>query len=134
MPRVWRMLLQVIRFLLPSFCSDTFSFKCTCVFRWDQILDELRRKTEDQVRRANQVKITGATGAYSAAFEAMEKQLVDIKRILDSATISNDDLVYVQSRINETDFKLDETETKLKSLDSEVAGIKSSIMQASHLF
>ena len=104
------------------------------MFRWDQILDELRRKTEDQVRRANQVKITGATGAYSAAFEAMEKQLVDIKRILDSATISNDDLVYVQSRINETDFKLDETETKLKSLDSEVAGIKSSIMQASHLF
>ena len=99
---------------------------------WDQILDELRRKTEDQVRRANQVKITGATGAYSAAFEAMEKQLVDIKRILDSATISNDDLVYVQSRINETDIKLDQTETKLKSLDSEVAGIKSSIMQASH--
>ena len=63
------------------------------------------------------------------AFEKMENDLGEIKEILASASISNDELLNVQERIDGTGAILSETEKKLKLLDSEVANIKTSIVQ-----
>ena len=76
-----------------------------------------------------QVKVTGTTGAYTRVFEEMEAKLKEIKEILESASISNDELVGVQNEIDKISRVLADTTTRLNDLDSDLAGTKQSMMQ-----
>ena len=77
----------------------------------------------------SQVKVTGTTGAYTRVFEEMEAKLKEIKEILESASISNDELVGVQSDIDKISSVLTETTARLNDLDSDLAGTKQHMMQ-----
>ena len=101
-----------------------------CFTNWDRILGRFETTNRGtKLRQAEQVKVTGSTGAYSSVFEDMEKKLTEIRTILDSASISNDELVAVQGDINQTAAVLSDTTRKLNQLDGDVATIKSAIMQ-----
>ena len=75
------------------------------------------------------MKVTGTTGAYTRVFEEMEAKLREIKEILESASISNDELVGVQSDIDKIASVLTETTSRLNDLDSDLAGTKQNMMQ-----
>ena len=75
------------------------------------------------------MKETGTTGAYTRVFEEMEAKLKEIKDILDSASISNDELVGVQKDIDKISGVLADTTARLNDLDSDLAGTKQSMMQ-----
>jgi chromosome segregation ATPase len=59
----------------------------------------------------------------------MEAKLKEIKQILESASISNDELVGVQTEIDKISSGLADTTAKLNDLDSDLAGTKQSMMQ-----
>ena len=100
-----------------------------CFSNWDRILKELKTKTEEEVLKANQVKVTGATGAYSAYFQEMEREIEEIKTILKGASISNEELEAVQNNINDISEALKSTTTELDGLDSSLASTKRAIDQ-----
>ena len=100
-----------------------------CFSNWDRILKELKTKTEEEVLKANQVKVTGATGAYSAYFQEMEREIEEIKTILKGASISNEELEAVQNNINGISEALKSTTTELDGLDSSLASTKRAIDQ-----
>ncbi len=101
-----------------------------CFTNWDRILNDLKNQTEEQVARAEKVKRTGATGAYTRVFEEMEAKLAEIKNILNSASISNEELMGVQGEIDQISEVLTETTQKLKTLDSDLADTKQAILQS----
>ncbi len=49
--------------------------------------------TKLQVDKAQTVKVTGVAGAYTRSFEDMETKLQEVRDILRSASISNDELI-----------------------------------------
>ena len=100
-----------------------------CFTNWDRILEELANATREKVGNAEQVKVTGVTGAYTRDFEAMEEKLSEIKEILNSASISNDELIGVQAEINRISNALKDTTANLDDLGSELGNIRQSIMQ-----
>lgn len=101
-----------------------------CFTNWDRILSELSNQTSAQIAKAEQVKVTGATGAYTRSFEKMEANLREIKTILDGASISNEELSAVQTEIDGISAVLTKTTKELEGLDSTLAGTKQSILQA----
>ena len=46
-----------------------------------------------QVQQAETVRVTGVAGAYTRSFEDMEEKLQEVRDILRSASISNDELI-----------------------------------------
>ena len=80
--------------------------------------------------KAEIVKVTGATGAYTRFFEEMESKLEEIKSILQGASISNDELSDVQSKIDSISEVLTTTTDELDGLDSNLADTKQAIIQA----
>ncbi len=64
-----------------------------CFTNWDRILVDLKEHTATQVEQAERVKVTGVTGRYKTSFEDMEEKLMEVKTILTSASISNEELV-----------------------------------------
>ncbi|CAB4063912.1 LAMB1 [Lepeophtheirus salmonis] len=69
-----------------------------CFTNWNRILTDLSNKQKEKVAKAEMVKVTGVTGAYTRAFEDMEGKLGQVKDILRSASVSNDELLGVSSR------------------------------------
>ena len=101
-----------------------------CFENWDRILINLETTTKEEVEKANIVKVTGATGAYTRFFEEMEEKLQEIKDILAGASISNDELEAVQAEIDSITGVLTETTEELDGLDSNLADTKGAILQA----
>ena len=50
--------------------------------------------------------MTGVTGAYSYAFDELDTSLTEVKEILKSGSITNDELRGVQSEIDRISFSL----------------------------
>lgn len=63
-----------------------------CFDNWDLILNGLKMETKRIIDEARQIKTTGATGAYTKEFEAMQSQLDTIRSLLNNATISSQDI------------------------------------------
>ena len=101
-----------------------------CFENWDRILINLETTTKEEVEKAEIVKVTGATGAYTRFFEEMEEKLQEIKDILAGASISNDELEAVQAEIDSITGVLTETTEELDGLDSNLADTKGAILQA----
>ncbi|XP_040566371.1 laminin subunit beta-1 isoform X1 [Lepeophtheirus salmonis] len=100
-----------------------------CFTNWNRILTDLSNKTKEKVAKAEMVKVTGVTGAYTRAFEDMEGKLGQVKDILRSASVSNDELLGVHREIDGIDAALKSTTDKLDTLDNDLAVTKQSIFQ-----
>jgi len=103
--------------------------KCgECFDNWDRILNGLSNKTELQIQEAKKVQVTGSTGAYHVAFEVMEKRLNDVKDILQSSSISNQEIAGVQQDIDQINSKLQGTSQSLETLDQSLSDNKQAIL------
>ncbi|XP_065338114.1 laminin subunit beta-1 isoform X2 [Cloeon dipterum] len=79
-----------------------------CFNNWDRILDGLKEKTKSAIESASEIKQTGATGAYTREFENMEKEIGEVKQLLESTEVSSHDLEGLQKMIE--DLREDFTE------------------------
>eukprot|EP00096_Caligus_rogercresseyi_P003697 TRINITY_DN1712_c0_g1_i1.p1 TRINITY_DN1712_c0_g1~~TRINITY_DN1712_c0_g1_i1.p1 ORF type:complete len:716 (-),score=171.97 TRINITY_DN1712_c0_g1_i1:97-2244(-) len=100
-----------------------------CFTNWNRILSDLSNKTKERVAKAENVKVTGVTGGFSRVFEDMEDKLGQVKDILRSASVSNDELLGVQREIDGIDAALKSTTDKLDDLDENLAETKQDIFQ-----
>ena len=100
-----------------------------CFSNWDRILSELKVQTEEEVKKANHVKVTGSTGAHHLLFEDIESKMREIDSILAGASITNEELEEVQNEINKISEALKGTTIELDDLDSSLADTKQAIGQ-----
>ena len=75
------------------------------------------------------MKVTGVTGAYTHSFEDLESKLDEVKEILKSASVSNDELLGVQAEIDKISNALRDTTTELDDLDRDLANNRQAIIQ-----
>ena len=59
------------------------------------------------------MKMAGVTGVYSYAFDELETMLTEVKEILKSGSITNDELRGVRSEIDRISFSLKQVRTPL---------------------
>lgn len=71
-----------------------------CFNNWDRVLDELKVQTTEVLKSASEIKLKGATGAYSRQFETMVKKIDEVKQILDETRLSTNQLDDLQSLVN----------------------------------
>jgi uncharacterized coiled-coil DUF342 family protein len=71
------------------------------------------------------------TGAYTHSFEQLETMLDEVKEILKSASISNEELRGVQSEIDKISNALQDTTSGLDELDTKLAYNRQSILGGS---
>ena len=62
------------------------------------------------------MKMAGVTGVYSYAFDELETMLTEVKEILKSGSITNDELRGVRSEIDRISFSLKQVHIPLTSL------------------
>ena len=93
---------------------------------------DLRDKTTVRVQEAEQVKVTGAAGAYPRAFESMEANIETVKDIISSAYISVDELADFQKNIDNIASQLNRTTQRMDDLDNGLSGTKQAIDQGQY--
>ncbi|XP_063219684.1 laminin subunit beta-1 isoform X2 [Bacillus rossius redtenbacheri] len=93
-----------------------------CFDNWDRILNELQDETTLLIQAASEIKQTGVTGAYTQAFEAMEKKLHEVNNLLQNTTVSTQDLENLvqiveklRSDLNQSSNALDSVENQLQN-------------------
>ena len=85
-----------------------------------------------RVEEAENVKITGAAGAYTAAFENMESQISEINKIIDRSSLKNEELASFSNQIEAIEAKLDGTGDRMKSLDNSLTNTEQAILQGQY--
>jgi len=77
------------------------------------------------IQAASEIKQTGATGAYTREFEKLEKQLDEVKQLLENTTVSPQDLERLENLVekfrndvNRSSENMDEVEKLLDSTTS----------------
>jgi laminin, beta 1 len=88
-----------------------------CFDNWDDILKSLVSQTDDIIERAKLIKSQGATGAYTKEFEKVEKNIDEIRTILQNTTVSMKDIQKINDNIEKLRTKLDNSEKSLKETD-----------------
>lgn len=58
-------------------------------------------QTTEVLKSASEIKLKGATGAYSRQFETMVKKIDEVKQILDETRLSANQLGDLQSLVNQ---------------------------------
>lgn len=98
-----------------------------CFDNWDLILNSLREETKRVIEEAKQIKTTGATGAYTKEFDAMEKQITSIRGVLSNASISSQDIRDLENleenlrkQLNSSLTELTQNERQLEDLYASV--------------
>lgn len=74
-------------------------------------------QTDSIIERAKQIKLQGATGAYTKEFEDVEKKIDTIRNILNNTTVSTKDIKKINDNIDRLRARLDESEKSLKITD-----------------
>ncbi|XP_054279344.1 laminin subunit beta-1 [Macrosteles quadrilineatus] len=87
-----------------------------CFDNWDLILNQLAEQTEKVILAAGEIKRTGATGAYTQEFDRMEKQLSDIKQLLQNTTKSSVDLEHIDAFVEQLRDKLKNSQNQLNDV------------------
>ncbi|XP_021960938.1 laminin subunit beta-1 isoform X2 [Folsomia candida] len=98
-----------------------------CFENWDRIIGNLKTQTTKVVDAASQIKQQGATGAYTKEFDSMKNRVDEVKRLLESSSISSTDLDTLGSMISEkkavfgnTSVELDEVEALLTNISQRI--------------
>jgi len=103
-----------------------------CFDNWDLILEKLQENTTKRVEEAEKVKITGAAGAYTRAFEKMESQIAEVNQIIERSSLKNEELAAFSGRISGIETELGETVDRMKSLDESLTGTEQQILQGQY--
>ncbi|XP_073827458.1 laminin subunit beta-1 [Musca autumnalis] len=88
-----------------------------CFNNWDLILKELEEATSETIRRASEIKLIGATGAYTSEFNTLDKKLQHIRDLLQNTSVSLKDIDSLDKEVAEMKLKLGNAHQKL--LDTE---------------
>ena len=84
------------------------------------------------MQEAEKVKITGAAGAYTAAFENMESQIAEVNQIIDRSSLKDSELIAFQARIKEQETGLEETVGRMTELDNSLTSTEQAILQGQY--
>lgn len=103
-----------------------------CFNNWERILKDLQANTTLRVEEAEKVKITGAAGAYTAAFENMESQISEVNKIIDRSSLKNEELASFTQEIQGIEDKLTDTTNRIKQLDNGLTETEQSILQGQY--
>ena len=96
------------------------------------LFTDLKVNTTMRVDEAEKVKITGAAGAYSAAFENMESQIGEINQIIDRSSLKNEELASFSNQIEAIEARLDDTGDRMKNLDNSLTNTEQAILQGQY--
>lgn len=88
-----------------------------CFDNWDLILNGLKEETKRVIDQAKQIKTTGATGAYTKEFDAMQSQLDTIKSLVNNASISSQDIDRIEEMESEIRKLLEESMNEHKNAE-----------------
>ena len=117
-----------------------------CFDNWNRILDgefnqptlltnlasELQTNTSQRVAEAEQVKVTGAAGAYTARFTSMESSINEVEDIISRSSLKNEELQKFTDDIDRIDGELKATTDRSKQLDNNLAETEQSILQGNY--
>lgn len=98
-----------------------------CFDNWDLILNSLKEETKRVIDEAKKIKTTGATGAYTKEFDAMDKKLATIRSLLNNATISSQDINKLEQLEEDLRQQLNNSLTELQSSESRLEDLYSSV-------
>ena len=93
---------------------------------------ELQTNTSQRVAEAEQVKVTGAAGAYTARFTSMESSIAEVQDIISRSSLKNDELQKFTKDIERIDRELKATTERSKQLDNNLAETEQSILQGNY--
>ena len=68
------------------------------------------------IQAASEIKQTGATGAYTREFEKLEKQLDEVKQLLENTTVSPQDLERLENLVEKFRYELNLDLERLENL------------------
>jgi chromosome segregation ATPase len=91
-----------------------------CFQNWDKTLTELKNKTNTLVDQANNIEDTGVASVYDDQFKKMEAMLGEVKRLLDRANVTGDDVTQLQALIDKLKTKIDGVKEKLNRVDESI--------------
>ena len=103
-----------------------------CFNNWQRILQGLAASTSTKVAEAEKVKITGAAGAYTAAFENMESQIAEVNQIIDRSSLKDSELIAFRARITEQETGLEATVGRMTELDNSLTSTEQAILQGQY--
>jgi len=93
---------------------------------------DLKVNTTLRIEEAEKVKIEGAAGAHTAAFENMESQIAEINQIIDRSSLKNEELASFSGQIEAIEAQLDGTGDRMKSLDNSLTNTEQAILQGQY--
>ena len=85
-----------------------------------------------KVEEAEKVKITGAAGAYTAAFENMESQIAEVNNIIERSSLKNEELAAFSDLTSAIEAQLDGTVERMRSLDNSLTSTEQAILQGQY--
>ncbi|XP_037959538.1 laminin subunit beta-1 [Teleopsis dalmanni] len=98
-----------------------------CFNNWDLILHELEDATAVAIQRAKEIKLIGATGAYTSEFSTLEKKLQNIRDLLQNTTVSLQDIDGLEKEAKELERNLSAAHQKLIETERNLENIYSSL-------
>lgn len=98
-----------------------------CFDNWDKILQTLKKELNSLIDRANNIEDTGISSEYDQAFEAMEKQIVEVKTKLEGINITKEDVDNLKKRMDELQTQIDAAKEKLQERNQRVTRIQTNV-------
>nr|CAD7395642.1 unnamed protein product [Timema poppensis] len=82
------------------------------------VMNAREDETEHVIHSASEIKQTGVTGAYSQAFESMEKKLREVKQLLENTTINSHDLENLESLVENLRSNFNHSSESLEAVEN----------------
>ena len=80
-------------------------------------MDELKVQTTEVLKSASEIRLKGATGAYSRQFETMVKKIDEVKQVLDETRLSANQLGDLESLVNQLRRNLNQSMDSLGQVE-----------------
>ncbi|XP_076350667.1 laminin subunit beta-1-like isoform X2 [Tachypleus tridentatus] len=106
-----------------SLCGDCFG-------NWSLIIQELKDETIRLVAQAKDIQDTGTMGAYTDKFVAIEKELEEVREILNNPNITERDIDEVQELADRLRKILAEKEAELQDIEVNLGNTTNRIIAA----
>lgn len=97
-----------------------------CFDNWDLILNDLQAETTRVIGQAKQIKMLGATGAYTKEFDAMEQKLGFIQHLLDNTTVNAQDITELEVEVGNLREQLAGSLERLQESENTLENVYSS--------
>ncbi|KAI1733245.1 laminin EGF domain-containing protein [Ditylenchus destructor] len=98
-----------------------------CFNNWDRILQELKRELDELIDRANNIEDTGVSSQYDESFEAMEKQIAEVKKQLEGVNITKDDVDTLKKQMESLQTQIDSSREKLAEKNQRVTRVSTDV-------